>query len=384
MRGNFVENNLPGIYGNALGDFMESCLENLFPPGICGVVCNAESVDCFKLDFEDRMASLIAPDGHANIKYTGTTCPWTNDGFCDDLSSFCDARDTEDCSAGLGADSCRYAGDGVCDEGKILPRLFKFCAAGTDTTDCSQSDYSCGPQAGAGPDASVTCELRGFGGAHFEKNWDLGAVEGESFQVVPETLCQRFTREQPHFWRAQFEALREFCGALLDESGWTREKVSTQICDAMTSQYHGGGTSRSPEEPDSSTYSWGGACLIAQPGSTCSEILEEPCTPELCAEYELGWYALGCTDPSATNAADCESMNQQWDDHVCEYGGDGECDEPEYCALGSDTADCEASEGLDAPAPEMQAVAASYLIPVPLTSTVGGRSAAPTQLPTWC
>jgi len=74
---------------------------------------------------------------------TGNTCPWNNDGYCDDGGpgsqyAFCAlGTDCSDCGLGTRAcDSCSYSNDGDCDDGGSGSE-FSMCFPGTDCTDCN-------------------------------------------------------------------------------------------------------------------------------------------------------------------------------------------------------------------------------------------------------
>ena len=61
------------------------------------------------------------------------------------------------------------------------------------------------------------------------------------------------------------------------------------------------------------------------------------------------------TTPPSANSASSSQQSAQAEPPVCPYTNDGECDEPTYCAYGTDTADCEAA----AQAASRQAASAS-------------------------
>jgi hypothetical protein len=71
-------------------------------------------------------------------------CPYTNDGECDEGTYCAAGTDTADCSGGGG--TCRYANDNECDE----PDL---CAVGTDGADCGGSGGGGGGGGGGGSNA---------------------------------------------------------------------------------------------------------------------------------------------------------------------------------------------------------------------------------------
>jgi hypothetical protein len=60
----------------------------------------------------------------------GDSCPYANDGECDEPTYCHSGTDSTDCG---GNDSCPYANDGECDEPT-------YCHSGTDRTDCSGND----------------------------------------------------------------------------------------------------------------------------------------------------------------------------------------------------------------------------------------------------
>lgn len=92
-------------------------------------------------------AAWPAPATTAPAAPGANSCRYANDGECDDpsvpghLTSACaPGTDANDC-AGLGADpgnSCRWARDGECDDPSVPGHVTTACAPGTDNADCGR------------------------------------------------------------------------------------------------------------------------------------------------------------------------------------------------------------------------------------------------------
>jgi C1A family cysteine protease len=86
-----------------------------------------DSTDC---NAAPTPAPTLAPTPAPSAPSGGDSCPYANDGECDEPTYCHSGTDSTDCG---GNDSCPYANDGECDEPT-------YCHSGTDRTDCSGND----------------------------------------------------------------------------------------------------------------------------------------------------------------------------------------------------------------------------------------------------
>ncbi len=123
-------------------------------PGASATICASRTAYLEQPDIIDDEA---AKEGFVWVtdRLCSNTCRTARNGICNDTSSEPEAvgcalgTDCEDCGVverrrqipvydeaiGLCEDSCRYAGDGVCDDGGPHAR-FEVCSFGTDCVDC--------------------------------------------------------------------------------------------------------------------------------------------------------------------------------------------------------------------------------------------------------
>ncbi len=104
----------------------------------------SDSTDCQSLESARDELFALVPD-NIMAQLGGDTCRYAGDGECDDVTfggtEFCDAgTDASDCRAlALGGDdSCQWANDNQCDEPSIGTGA---CTTGTDMSDCSQVSF---------------------------------------------------------------------------------------------------------------------------------------------------------------------------------------------------------------------------------------------------
>ncbi|MCU0907737.1 MAG: trypsin-like serine protease [Rhodobacteraceae bacterium] len=204
------------------------------------------------------------------------TCEWARDGECDEgryggIAACVDGTDTTDCAAIAATGQCEYAFDYRCDE--PVPGGTGACAAGTDTFDCAlftagRSDDSC-----------------------------AFANDGE---------C-----DEPQFFGT---------------SGVCRDGSDRTDCrNARTEEQH---------------FS---ALLASLPAGLRAQLGRDSCP--YADDLECDDAAFGGTGAceSGTDASDCRARAIGGDDS-CQYARDGECDEPHiglgFCAEFSDMTDC--------------------------------------------
>jgi V8-like Glu-specific endopeptidase len=222
--------------------------------------------------------ALAAAGALAGPALADDSCEWARDGECDEGryggSAVCaDGTDTSDCAPIAATGQCAFAFDYRCDE--PVAGGTGACAAGTDTFDCAlvavgRSEDSC-PFA----NDDECDEPRFFG------------TSGVCRDGTDATDCRGARTEAEHF------------AALLDAlPASLRAQLGTDSC-----------TFANDDECDDAAFGGSGAC-----------------------------------DPG-TDATDCRPSAAGGDDS-CRYANDGECDEPgiglSYCTDFSDTTDCAA------------------------------------------
>lgn len=218
------------------------------------------------------MLAMVALGLPAAVLAQDDSCQWAFDGECDEgryggLPACADGTDTTDCRAIAVTGSCEYSFDYECDEAQFGGT--GFCPAGSDTFDCALM------AAGVADDSCVwandaECDEPRFGGT------------GVCRDGSDTTDCRAI------------ESARETLFAALPAS------VAQQLGD------------------DSCRYSNDMECDDATFGGT------DFCSP-------------------GTDATDCRALAIGGDDS-CEWANDAECDEPSigtgYCTSGTDTTDC--------------------------------------------
>jgi len=127
--------------------------------------------DPFLFALAGALGALILAGAPAEAQQLHNPCPYTNDGDCDEpngLNLCAWGTDTADCSnpnanygggTGYGGGarpdvasaSCPYTNDGDCDE----PNGLNLCAWGTDTADCSNPNSNYGSGSGYRPGSSA-------------------------------------------------------------------------------------------------------------------------------------------------------------------------------------------------------------------------------------
>lgn len=209
--------------------------------------------------------------------------------------------------AGLAQDdSCQYAGDGECDEGRYGGG--NFCQDGTDSSDCAavaasarceySFDYECDEARFGGTGACAP------GTDAFDCALLAGRIENDSCAFAGDGEC-----DEPRF----------------GGTGVCRDASDTSDCRAIR------------EALD--------ALEAALPADVRMRLGDDSC--EYANDLECDDAAFGGTGycREGTDAADCRALAAGGDDS-CEYANDNECDEPGigggYCISGSDASDCAA------------------------------------------
>jgi protease YdgD len=206
------------------------------------------------------------------------TCEWARDGECDEgryggTAACSDGTDTSDCAGIAAGGLCEYAFDYRCDE--PVPGGTGACAAGTDAFDCTLV---------------------------------MAGTRNDSCPFANDGEC-----DEPQFFGT---------------SGVCRDGSDATDCrDARTEDQH---------------YA---ALLDALPAGLRAQLGQDSC--EYAFDDECDDAAFGGTGAcdAGTDASDCRPRAIGGDDS-CQYANDGECDEPGiglgYCTEFSDTTDCAA------------------------------------------
>lgn len=201
-------------------------------------------------------------------------------------------------------DSCEYANDGECDEGRFGGGA--FCIDGTDTTDC------------AAIAATADCEYA------FDYECDDTEVGGTGFclpgtDVFDCTILASGLPDNTCAYANDAECDEPRFGG----TGVCRDGTDTADCQAQDSALDR---------------------LIAMvPDDVAVRLGDDSC--RYANDGECDDAALGGTEfcEAGTDATDCRALALGGDDS-CEYAGDGACDEPSIgtgaCVTGTDTMDC--------------------------------------------
>lgn len=201
-------------------------------------------------------------------------------------------------------DTCQYARDGECDEGRYGGG--SFCIDGTDTTDCKAVaatadceyafDYECDAAEAGG---TGFCPA---GSDRFDCALLIAGVADNSCAYANDAEC-----DEPRF----------------GGTGVCRDGSDTADCQAVA-----GALDR----------------LIAMvPDDVAARLGDDSC--RYANDGECDDAALGGTEfcDARTDATDCRALALGGDDS-CEYANDNECDEPSigggFCTTGTDTSDC--------------------------------------------
>ena len=201
-------------------------------------------------------------------------------------------------------DSCQYANDSECDEGRYGGGA--FCIDGTDTTDCASIALTAG------------CDYA------FDYECDDASVGGTEFcaagtDVFDCAILASGTADNTCAFANDAECDEPRFGG----TGVCRDGSDTADCEAQDSALDR---------------------LIAMvPDDVAARLGDDSC--RYAGDGECDDAALGGTEfcDAGTDATDCRALALGGDDS-CEYANDNECDEPSigsgYCTTGTDTADC--------------------------------------------
>ena len=269
------------------------------------------------------------------------SCAYARNGVCDE-PLFCQmGTDTSDCQntpqgqappsgstpAGgqAGADSCTFARDGTCDEPF-------FCQTGTDTSDCQNTPQGQVPPSGSTPGGgqagadSCTYARNGTCDEPFfcQMGTDTSDCQGASQGQTPTsggTQPGRSSGSSDPANSCQY-AHDNMC----DEPTYCLAGTDTADCAAT------GG--RTVTQVTAGQGGFANSCTHAHDGS-CDE-------PFFC---QMGTDQADCANAasqgqSSNNSGASNSNSMTNSGGACPYANDGECDEPTYCAYGTDGYDC--------------------------------------------
>ena len=195
-------------------------------------------------------------------------------------------------------DSCRYAGNNVCEE----PNL---CPVGTDTTDCAIVESDVVPATLAvtsdPPSAQVFVDGDYLGATPLEAELDPGeylvSVTGTDRYYADWVSPLTLTENEERTLAVELTTIPDSC-----------EYANDDACD----------------EPGLCPLGTDATDCAVSPANSCSFAFDGECDePGLC--------------PIGTDTADCSTVDSS---NSCMWAFDGECDEPGLCAIGTDTADC--------------------------------------------
>lgn len=283
--------------------------------------------------------------GASNSRSERSTCPYVNDGECDE-PTYCDVgTDTADCqntqssqstpssssssSGGQGqnsSNSCRWANDNVCDEPA-------YCLPGTDTADCQNTQSSQSTPSSTPPSTPPSSSSGGQGQSSANScRWANDNVcdeptyclSGTDTADCQNTQSSQSTPSSSSSGQGQngSNSCRYANDNECDEPYFCAVGTDTADCQAAANT-----TSSSSASSSSS----GQPTASAGPNS-CRWANDNMCDePMNCA---IGTDTADCQNSSATAASQGGFGNS------CTYANDGECDEPFYCALGTDQNDC--------------------------------------------
>jgi protease YdgD len=202
-------------------------------------------------------------------------------------------------------DSCQYANDGECDEGRYGGG--NYCADGTDTADC------------AAIAATADCEYA------YDYECDDASVGGTGF-------CPSGTDSYDCRLLA-LDRIDDSCPFALDNecdeprfggTGACRDGSDSSDCQAQTDALD--------------------TLIAALPDDIAAQLGDDSC--QYANDLECDDGTFGGTDFCApgTDATDCRALATGGDDS-CEWANDGECDDPGIgtgaCTTGTDATDCE-------------------------------------------
>jgi V8-like Glu-specific endopeptidase len=202
-------------------------------------------------------------------------------------------------------DSCQYAFDNECDEGRYGGGV--FCADGTDTTDCRAIS------------ATADCEYA------FDYECDDASVGGTGFCANgTDTFdCRILALAQPD--NSCVYAMDNECDEpRFNGTGVCRDGTDTGDCQAQTDALD--------------------TLIAALPDDVAGILGNDSC--RWANDGECDAPAIGGTGAcdDGTDATDCRALAMGGDDS-CEWANDGECDDPGIgtgaCTTGTDMTDCE-------------------------------------------